>query len=319
MLDRHPGCEESALHCIFQLSSLDGICLPDKPMQSASPSLVSINAVDDDSENRNEGLWNEICNRLRKFYVGKLRELPMSPLPVEIDIYTSKRLKYVQSLCSLYSPKDIWGKYRNLRSQQYTSQLLSYSQTGSGRDTVPFSKCVHHFERLVLFTQVMMQEDFRLLNSGVFGGVIGTLDAISEIYLDKLQDDIANVTDSLHSELSTISVKSLSKASKDDSKSVPKSSSEAGSLGRYRGSLRKQHSKSLDSLLSQEDNFTDLQSFPTNSLGLIVRFVNGVLHMDEFVKHLRSLLTWEINTLSSRGQQPKRLKSKLNLNHLNFC
>ena len=103
----------------------------------------------------------------------------------------------------------------------------------------------------------MITEDVEVLSSGIFNTVTSVLKALQEIYIDKLQEEISSIVDSLQDE---IGQQTQSEIPDKHSKDIPKSTSEFVKLGGLKGTLRRQHSKSLDSLYDKNgDVFTDLQ------------------------------------------------------------
>lgn len=316
MLESHSGSEEVVFQQLLQLSSQEGVQLPVQTaaVSTLEHSVMSINTTVNESETLYDNLWNDLCMRLRRYFVHRLQNLPVSQTVPAIDLASQKRLLYVQSLCTLYPVKDIWNKYRSIRSQMYGSQLLSYGKTLkaslTSADDVDFEKGAQHFETLVLLSQAMIHEDFCLLNSGVFCNAVSTMEALNEIYLDKLLDEVASIADSLHNDLLNVGNKKQVKE-QDHTKAVQKSSSELMSLTHFKGRLQKQQSKSLDSLLSRSESFTDLLTLPTDTIGVLVSFVNSVLNMDNYLQHLQSLMTWELSNVAVKSPHQRRLKSKL--------
>ena len=229
---------------------------------------MSINTVVDEVEQMNETLWYDICVRFRKCFIEKLINLPVGQPVPRINIHEGKRLEYLQSLCALYPTEEIWPRYRSLRVNQVLSCLKASAAGPSSPENDPtcwqdgssnnFANSVARFETGVQKLIIMIREDFELLNSGVLLKVISTFDGIQEIYLDNLSEEISSLVDALQEEMSSHQerVSSTGLASRD----MPKSSSEFVQLGHAKNTLRKQHSKSLDSLLSNnQDEFTDIQ------------------------------------------------------------
>ena len=270
-LEEEPGCEEVTLQQLLELSAYEGISLPVRSSATdpIGVSYASLNQAISSDETDNEQLWDDISRKLRKYFVDKLTKLP-TLRHQGIDCTRHKRLTYVQSLCSLYSPSDIWQKYLSIRSAQYDAMTLTYNSASRANDTVSLAKAVAHFESLVPKAEAMISEDFYLVNSGVFGHVITTMSAIKEIYLDKTFDEISAVVDALEAELSAVKHSKSSKSKK--TPEVAKSTSESTKLSARRGNLRKQKSQSVDSLLSppSDELFTDLHSLPTSAIGLQV-------------------------------------------------
>ena len=277
VMDKNPGCEESMLQNLLKLSSMEGISLPIRSSHSdhVTQSTMSINTVVDEVEQMNETLWFDICVRFRKYFIEKINQLPVGQPAPRINIRSGKRLQYLQSLCALYPAEEIWPRYRSLRMHkvlcclrgQYADQPSSpHSGTGTnasppprnpgGNDEASFESRVADFESGVQKLVIMIREDFELLNSGVLTKVISTFDALQEIYLESCSEELSGLIERLHQEMVIHPAKAGSRGGAD----IPKSNSEFVRLGQPKNILRKQHSKSLDSLLSsQQEEFTDLQ------------------------------------------------------------
>ena len=270
-MDKNPGCEESMLQNLLKLSSLEGISLPIRSSHSdhVTQSTMSINTVVDEVEQMNETLWYDICVRFRKYFIDKINKLPVGQPAPRINIRAGKRLQYVQSLCALYPADEIWPRYRSLRTHQVQTCLheqLAKSRTAApsspGNNAIPqpddasFESHVASFESGIQKLIIMIREDFELFNSGVLTKVTSTFDALQEIYLESASDELSGLIEKLHNEMASNPQKGSSGKGGD----IPKSNSEFVRLGQPKNILRKQHSKSLDSLLStQHEEFTDLQ------------------------------------------------------------
>ena len=259
-LEKYPGCEEVLLDQLLKFSSKEGVSLPIRSSAAdpMSASVLSINTAVDESEHINEALWNQLCMALSKCFAEKLTSLPFAQ--PKLGCFRKRRLKYVQSLCTLFPLKDVWHKYRNIRSKQLASFLVLNSH--DEQRLIPFLDSVRIFEGHSPNIVSMINEDFELLNSGVFGNVITPFKGISEIYFDRLLDEISTIVHFLQEELLQVSQRKEQKRydGKKETKDMLKSNSEAGFLGHLKGNLRKQQSKSMDSLLDQgNEPFTNLQ------------------------------------------------------------
>ncbi len=202
----------------------------------------------DKSEQANEQLWNEICSRLRRYYLEHLGNLPFGHPCPKIYVDGHKRLEYVQSLCALFPVQEVWNKYQALRIQQFETIIKPHKQ-GKHNEKLTFSKGILQLEVLANQMLTMIKEEFELFNSGLFTSVTSTFKAIHEIYLERFGDEIGHVTEILHEEVST------------GQKEMPKSTSEFGRISHLKGQLKKQHSRSLDNLTGKSDEqpFTELQ------------------------------------------------------------
>lgn len=255
------------LQNILKLSSLEGISLPIRSSHTdhVTQSTVSINTVVDEVEQMNETLWYDICVRFRKYFIERISKLPVGKPTPRINTKAGKRLQYVQSLCALYPAEEIWPRYRSLRTHHVQSCLHggrdgpssppeSMSNTSSNKD-IGFISRVANFEAGIQMLIIMIREDFELLNSGVFTKVISTFEALSEIYLENVSEEVSSLIDGLQEEMANTQGKGAPARA-----DIPKSNSEFVRVGQPKNQLKKQHSKSLDSLLSsQHEEFTDLQ------------------------------------------------------------
>ncbi len=203
----------------------------------------------------NDKLWSDICLRFRRFLLDRLSKLPVGQPPHKINMNSYKRLEYVQSLCAFTPVEEIWPRYRTIRTHQVDGCLSTRS---SQEESPPFLESVKTFEIACQKICVMITEDFELLNSGVFANVTSFFKAIQEIYLDRLQDEVSTLVDGLLEEITSNQDKPSQKEK--PPKELPKSTSEFVKLGALKGNLRRQQSKSLDSLYDKNgDPFSDLQ------------------------------------------------------------
>ena len=150
--------------------------------------------------------------------------------------------------------EEIWPRYCSLRGKQVDRCLRGSSIAD---ESASFLDTVKRFTTASEKIQIMITEDVEVLSSGIFNTVTSVFKALQEIYIDKLQEEISSIVDSLQDE---IGQQTQSEIPDKHSKDIPKSTSEFVKLGGLKGTLRRQHSKSLDSLYDKNgDVFTDLQ------------------------------------------------------------
>ena len=181
-------------------------------------------------------------------------KLPRGQPSHKINMNNYKRLEYVQSLCALNPAEEIWPRYCSLRGKQVDVCLRGssiYDDNSSFLDTVKL------FTIASQKIQIMITEDVELLSSGIFNTATTMFKALQEIYIDRLQEEISSIVDSLQDE---IGQQTQSDKPEKQPRDIHKSTSEFVKLGGLKGTLRRQHSKSLDSLYDKNgDVFTDLQ------------------------------------------------------------
>ena len=207
ILEEDPNNSETVLQHLLQLTSKEGMCLPQRTTSNGvSASHLSINTATDDSEQANQNLWDNITMKLRRYFIDKLTKLPVG---VSRPIISGggggtgdERLRYLHSLCSLFPVDDIWQRYKNLRIHQLDTCLLSCKQSGSSKEQHTFMRSVSHFScQLLPRVQRMVHEDYQLLNSGVFGGSISTLQALQELYTERLMEEVTATVGILQHEM----------------------------------------------------------------------------------------------------------------------
>ena len=199
-------------------------------------------------------LWSDICQRFRKFLLDRLMKLPIGQPPHKINLNKYKRLEYVQSLCALNPVEEIWPRYCSLRGKQVDTCLGGSSISDENSS---FLDTVKRFTTGSQKVEIMISEDIELFSSGIFNTATTMFKALQEIYMDRMQEEISSIVDSLQDEIAQQT--NLEKPEKHP-RDIPKSTSEFVKLGGLKGTLRRQHSKSLDSLYDKNgDVFTDLQ------------------------------------------------------------
>ena len=300
---------------LIRLHSFEGISLP-VCLSSAdliSQSTFSLHTAVDQSELVTESLWNDICLRLRRYFVDKLTKLPVS-LEVE-PLYSCsamRRLQYFQSLCSIFSKTDVIGKYRCIRTQQLQARFETNQRpcpTASDRVS-KFRCCVEEFVLMRSTIVNMIKEDFELFR------MLGNLDGneifkcLMEIYFECLQDQAALVVEKLSNEQSGL----VDSQKGSDDKKMPKSPSDFGFFGKHlKGGIRRQHSQSMENLVQRamDQQFSDLRQLPESAFTSLLQFVDCLLKIEKTFDAIYDASTWHITGRKiTKGKRQKRLKSK---------
>ena len=261
-------------------------------------SLFSLNMVTDGVEQVHEALWQEICVRFRRYFLDRLNELPTSPPQNSIHVTGDKRLPYVRSLCSLFPAEDVWPRYRSLRVQQMDIYMNSHLTNEQG-ESLDFVVMAKNFQQIADLTIAKIDEDFEVLNSGVFTKVVMASQAIHEIYLDKLLDEVSIMMDDLQEELTKVGRRDLQR------------SQTGNKLSQFKSSLKKNVSRSLDNLVHHlDDAFTDL-AFPNEYFVATVELILSLIKVEEHVNNLFRAMTWEVTGSNTKINN----KSNLRGNH----
>ncbi|XP_064652487.1 uncharacterized protein KIAA0825-like isoform X2 [Lineus longissimus] len=301
VLEKCPGSEETTLQSLLQLSSEEGIILPirSSTADQVTESMMSINTVTDSSEQLNESLWGEICMRLRRSFIDGLNKLPINIQQTAINLDKDRRLDYLQSLCSLYPSDDIWARYKGLRCQQ-VDRCIGNLLMPHGR-SLDLPTFADNFEELANVIIVMIDEDFIILNSGIFKRNVKPFQALHEIFQDKLSDEISAVMDNIIDEL--IITQNGSRQSYHAHSSGLMSNLKSG----ISHVSRKGASKSLDSLLIKSEDMGTELILPASHVHALTTIISATYAVDCHVETLYQRMTWEV----FGNQKKKNLKSSL--------
>jgi hypothetical protein len=285
-----PLCEDAVLQQVLLLSSQQGIALPVRGSHSdpGSHSCLSINTAMDDSEHMAEILWDSLCRMLRKQYLQRLNLLPIAKSTPVLSTSKQERLHCVQSIAVLFP--DAWSSYSSMRVQ-HISQLVDRHLRPLGR----FHQCVEGFSQLTGKLLIIIQEDFDLINSGVFGSEPGVIKGLHQLYCDPLLDEISSIVELLQYELPSKSGTPKRKPSAGSRRSAEVAPEPSEGLLGLRTHMKKNLSGSLDSLISRSDDpFTDLQALSPFALGPLAEMVSSLLCLENEIIALQNLLEWDI-------------------------
>ncbi|XP_023933261.1 uncharacterized protein KIAA0825-like [Lingula anatina] len=292
-MDEHPGSEEAILESLLQLSSQEGITLPLRSARTEQnlDSVLSLGAICDVNEQISESLWNDIKIRLKKFFLDRLNNLPLEPDLSTVKVEGGKRMDYLNSLCCLNTAAEVWKSYRSLRSQQLQRMINKNLYTAEG-NMLEFEAQSTAWESLSATVISMINEDFAILNSGIFARVVTTFECLHLIYQERLSEEIGNIAERLQHELPGL--EEQASAAPSSERKIPKSESrhEFGPVANVKSLLRS-HSKSLDSLLVKGDLFPDVsKSEPV--LYCFVRLVRAVCAIESHIDDLHKTMIWEV-------------------------
>ena len=146
-LTTNPGCEMTVFRQLLFLSSHEGLGLPIRAPDPdhMTQSAMSLNTITDAADEGNDVMWEDIRSRLRRYFLERIKRLPILNSRGGVDLRQNERVEYLQSLCILYPEKKIWGSYQLVRSQQVTTLIQdllnpSYSDEVSQCLVVPGPK-----------------------------------------------------------------------------------------------------------------------------------------------------------------------------------
>ena len=146
-----------------------------------------------------------------------------------------------------------------------------------------------------------MNEDFSLLSSGFLNKTSSLFKAFHKIYLEKYSDEMAALVEEIWDEIrDSVKRGPTQSLSIQGSKGKGKQTSKSGSL------LRNQ-SQSVDSIVSQFDNVgTDMaMMIPTKYIKAILNIVNTVLQIEEHVENLQKASLWDFGDVGSKKTKRK--------------
>ncbi|XP_071794949.1 uncharacterized protein KIAA0825-like [Asterias amurensis] len=201
-LTTNPGCEMTVFRQLLFLSSHEGLGLPIRAPDPdhMTQSAMSLNTITDAADEGNDVMWEDIRSRLRRYFLERIKRLPILNSRGGVDLRQNERVEYLQSLCILYPEKKIWGSYQLVRSQQVTTLIQdllnpSYSdesitESSEPRQPVTLDLLAMRLPKLVECLQCMIEEDFAVMLSNVFDGQVEAAQALREIYLCSLSEDV---------------------------------------------------------------------------------------------------------------------------------
>ena len=266
--------------------------------------MISINTIMDTTEHLNESLWSEICMRLRRYFVDKLNKLPINLRRTPVSLDRRKRLEYLQSLCSLYPSEDIWSRYRTLRSQQVDGCMSNLIVPHSGPN-LDLETTASNFEELSNVVVSMIDEDFIVLNSGIFKHHVKPFNAIHELFLDKISDELSAIVDTIHDEMLGAQICNR--------QSFPRASRSGGgghSANIITSLTGATQSRSLDNLLIRSGDDTSVDLVLTAAhVRALTKIISATHMVDCHVETLYQRMTWEVFGQAKKKNLKPSLKS----------
>ncbi|XP_041465587.1 uncharacterized protein KIAA0825-like [Lytechinus variegatus] len=200
----HPNSEAIIFEQLLGLASHEGLGLPiraPKPSYVAA-SAVSINTIGDSLEQENDSLWEEIRSRLKRYFLDRLHAIKVSepgewigPLSKAKQV---QRIESLQSLCILYPIKEVWSSYHVLASDKVATFLRENLSTSNvdvaePRQPATLASIADKLQKLTPHFHVMLEDECALYLADVFEGEVNFLQAVQEIYLSQLQEEVASM------------------------------------------------------------------------------------------------------------------------------
>lgn len=208
---------------------------------------------------------------------------------------------YFQVACLLAFITNLYYRYQELRSQQVEKCFNSVIPE-TDAETVNFLVISENCRELAQVIIQMINEDFKLLNSGILNKPANIFRAFHKIYLEKYSDEMAALIEEIWDEVrDSVKRGPTQSFSVQGSKGKGKQNSKSGSL------LRNQ-AQSLDSIVSQFDNVgTDMSmaTIPTKYIKAILNIINTVLQIEEHVENLQKASLWDFGELGAKKTKRK--------------
>ncbi|XP_041373481.1 uncharacterized protein KIAA0825-like [Gigantopelta aegis] len=305
-LEQCPGSEEAVLQEILSLSSDEGLLLPlrNSGIDPTVMSMASINMVVDSSDQVIEQKWNRIAEHLKKHFVSRLSQLPLTKSDDPSNVVTSQRLHFLQSLRVIATDEDAWHCYRGVRTQELQKQL---SEMVAETEQVNYLLS-RHCSAMADLISSMIDEDFLVLNTGMFTKVTNVFKSLHDLYLEKYSDEMTLLVEEISDEIADAKSKSFSQ-----------SQSELGISVNSAVSLLKGQAQSLDSMIAiagvrgnslhsnqgpQEGSLLSNMAMPKACVDSLLEIVLSFLHIENHIFTLLKNSSWNVAGIS--GQKKKR-------------
>lgn len=282
---------------LLSLSSKQGVSLPLRTVgNNTISSLTSVNTVADNAEQEIAQHWNTIALHFRRYFIDRLKALPVGSRRYPVDIFEHKRLEYLQSLTTLFPSEEVWRRYCTLRQEQLEfcfNTLLPDTDI----ENVNFVDLTKNCREVADLIVMMINEDFIVLNSGVFKKAVNISKALSELYLEKFSDEMSALVEEVWDEVSD---------------SVQQKPSHSHSQSNFMGSKLKLFSRSntqsLENLSQEQSNPVMDNTEITVSHQYIVSLANiieSILHIEGHCQGLLKSMSWELVGLSAKKGSKK--------------
>ncbi|KAL5005817.1 hypothetical protein ScPMuIL_016975 [Solemya velum] len=296
-LNKNPGSEQMVFQDLLSLSSEQGISLPLRAVgNNQLSSLTSVNAVSDNTEQEIAQQWNAIALHFRRYFIDRLRALPVGSRRYAVDIFEHKRLEYLQSLTTFFPSEDVWRRYCTLRQEQleFCFNTLLPDTDIENVNFIDLTKNCREVSDLIV---MMIDEDFIVLNSGVFKKAVNISKAISELYLEKFSDEMSALVEEIWDEVS------------DSVRQKPvHSHSQSNFMGSKLKLFSRSQNQSLENLSQEQSNPVMDNAEITVSHQYIVSLANiieSILHIEGHVQGLLRSMSWEQAGLSGKKGSKK--------------
>ena len=312
VLETRSGNEEQVLQHLLHLSSQEGFLLPfkkDISEATSSQSMLSINTAVDASDQANESLWGKLTMKLKRYFSDQLSQMTPDPTTGNTSAANERRLRFVHALCSLYTTRQAWQKYCNLRSQQVAACVGLPEDSEHG-----FCEAVDRFLQSIPRVTAMINEDVHLFNAGVFCDVMLSMpNAIRSIYVETLADTTAAITQMLGEELEEKAAKTPQSSKKDLTERIRRGSL-VGPAKKTQVDERKSSSDVtiIGQLLLDKRPSVDRGTSVLSGtyLDFIVSFVGGMSQLEQYMDGMQDVLMLDNSTAARKLKSRKNLKSE---------
>ena len=307
-LEQCPGSEEAVLQEILSLCSDEGLLLPlrNSGIDPTVMSMASINMVVDSSDQVIEQKWNRIAEHLKRHFLSRLSQLPLTHSDDPSNIVTSQRLHFLQSLRVIATDEDAWHCYRGMRLQELQKQLsLMVPEVESEQVNYLLTKHCTAMADLIIS---MIDEDFLVLNTSLFTKVTSVFKSLHDLYLEKYTDEMTLLVEEISDEIADAKSKSFSQ-----------SQSDLGINSNNTGNLFKGQAQSLDSMIAitgirsnslhgiqrpHDGSLLSNMSMPKACVDSLLEIVLSFLHIESHIFTLLKNSSWNVAGIS--GQKKKR-------------
>ncbi|KAK7489267.1 hypothetical protein BaRGS_00019519 [Batillaria attramentaria] len=335
-LEQEPGCEEDVLQEVLTLASAEGLLLPLRSSgfdtSDTALSSASLHAIMDSSDQIIEQRWKRLAGHLKKYLSDQLSQLPVAPPSGSSSNFSlDRRLQLVDSFRVLCSDEDTWQKYKALRTQQL-EDVFSKLMPEVDEEHVSHKDFASNCSIVADSVITMIDEDFVVLNSGVFRKVMGVFRALHDLYLEKFSDEMSLLVDEIADEVAKSSQRTFTQSKSEHglhknnvvpSTGKSKEQIHRNSVGAVTnvkdgGPVPRPQAQSLDSMFTAGAALvTDTMGidmtkrrvmFPEECLQSVLSIVLALMHLEDHIDSLLRSVAWDVT-----GLAPKKTRRKASI------
>ncbi|XP_076443333.1 uncharacterized protein KIAA0825-like isoform X2 [Babylonia areolata] len=351
-LEKEAGSEEDVLQEVLILASSEGLMLPLRMSALEAPdhalvSSASLHAIMDSSDQIIEQRWNRLASTLKKYLSDQLSQLPLAVPGTSCSSFClDRRMELVESLRVLCSDDSVWLKYKALRLQQQ-EDLFAKLMPEVEEEGVSYKDFARNCGTVADSVIAMIDEDFVILNSGMFRKVTGVFRALHELYLEKFSDEMSLLVDEIGDEVAKNSQRVFTQSSSEHglhknnvmgssgkSKDIIHRNSVGGLSNTKEGGAMagRGQAQSLDSMFSASSTTTTTAAatamaasaastdrpakasaksrctFPEDCMQALLNIVLALMRLEDHIDRLLRSVTWDIT-----GLPPKKSRRKTSI------